>query len=83
MKRNNLFGVWQRCPKCGTVFADRQELGEHVATHPHVAPEPIDFDIEDDEPQRDIASQRDTAPQVRPSFRKPNPAYRTVASSGH
>ncbi len=34
MKRNNLFGVWQRCRVCGSVFPERAELQEHMASHP-------------------------------------------------
>lgn len=33
MKRNSVFGVWQRCRVCGSIFAERPELQEHLATH--------------------------------------------------
>lgn len=52
MKRNNLFGVWLRCPRCGTIFAERDELREHLLTHPATAPAAIPDESEpDDEPQ--------------------------------
>jgi hypothetical protein len=33
MKRNNIFGVWHRCRICGTVFAGKFELHEHMSVH--------------------------------------------------
>lgn len=54
MKRNNPFGLWQRCRTCGTVFPDRAELRAHLETHAvqqqETVPEP-DADMLWDEPQ--------------------------------
>lgn len=55
MKRNNPFGLWQRCRVCGTVFQDRAELRAHQETHaaqqPETDTEQPPADILWDEPQ--------------------------------
>lgn len=33
MKKNNFFGVWKRCERCGTIFSDKLELREHLVLH--------------------------------------------------
>lgn len=39
MKRNNPFGLWQRCRVCGTIFPDRAELRTHLEKHAAEQPE--------------------------------------------
>jgi hypothetical protein len=33
MKRDIAFALWLRCRTCGSIFPDRTELREHLASH--------------------------------------------------
>lgn len=49
MKRDNVFGVWQRCRACGTVFPSPAELQEHLQTHVRKLVKKSDQDYDSEE----------------------------------
>lgn len=63
MKRDNRFGVWQRCRACGTIFPGKTELQEHLATHPRKPVENTEPEYTLDEPQPQFPQ-----PRNRPFF---------------